>query len=166
MRPVATHNKQISDFNTWNGLLMISGVRADAPVSTHIIKDAGNKVALWIGGVDDIWKFGHPVGEGGPWKDTQVTANVVSDMYLMTGYDKKTLKLTADKDVNITVMLYTTHYATTPVVYKTFAVKAGQTLVHEFPKGFSAHWIQVKSDKACVATAWLIYDVYNSTSLN
>jgi hypothetical protein len=38
--------------------------------------------------------------------------------------------------------------------------------VHEFPKGFSAHWIQVKSDKACVATAWLIYDVYNSTSLN
>ncbi len=30
MRPVATHNKQITEFNTWNGLLVLSGVKLDA----------------------------------------------------------------------------------------------------------------------------------------
>lgn len=160
MRPIATHNKQISDFNTWNGLLVMSGVKADVATSLHIIKDNTNNIGLWIGGIDDIWKFGHPIGEGGPWKNTVVTAGSLSDMYLMTGYDKKTLTLTANKDVNITVLLHTTQYATSPVVYKVFTVKAGQTVTHEFPIGFSAHWIQVKSDKACVATAWLNYEVY------
>jgi len=160
MRPISTHNKQISDFNTWNGLLVMSGIRADSIASIHIIKDFTNNVALWIGGIDDLWKFGQPVGEGGPWKNTKVIANTLSDMYLMTGYDKKTLTLTANKDVNITIMLITTQYATTPVVYKVFAVKAGQTLSHIFPEGFSAHWLQVKADRDCVATSWLVYDVY------
>ena len=158
MRPIATHNKQNSDFNTWNGLLLMSGVKADVTASDHIIKDSGNNIGLWIGDIDDIWKFGHPVGEGGPWKNTEVAADSLSDMYLMTGYDKKTLTLTANKDVNITVLLHTTQYSTSPVVYKVFAVKAGQTVTHEFPIGFSAHWLQVKADKNCKATAWLVYE--------
>lgn len=160
MRPVATHNKQISDYNTWNGLLVISGVRMDATPSLHILKDSASQVAMWIGGVDDIWKFGQPIGSGGPWKNTSVQANSLSDCYLMTGYDKKTLTLTADKDVSITVLLHIASYATSPVVYRVFSLKAGQTIIHEFPEGFSAHWLQVKADKDCVATAWLDYDVY------
>ncbi|MFT3751713.1 MAG: hypothetical protein QM800_02170 [Paludibacter sp.] len=158
MRPIATHNKKISDFNTWNGLLLMSGVRADAAPLNHIVKDSASNVALWMGGVDDLWKFGHPVGEGGPWKNSAVKANVLSDMYIMTGYDKKTLTLSSDRDVNISVLLHTTYYSTSPVVYKVFAVKAGQPITHKFPEGFSAHWIQVKADKTCVATAWLVYE--------
>lgn len=158
MRPVATHNKQISDYNSWNGLFLMSGVRAGASPSDHIIKDSTSNVALWIGGVDDIWKFGHPVGEGGPWKNASVKANEPSDMYLMTGYDKKTLTLSSDKDVSMTVLLHTTHYSTLPVVYQVFTLKAGQTVTHKFPAGFSAHWLQVKADKACTATAWLVYE--------
>ena len=158
MRPVATHNKQISEFNTWNGLLVLSGVRADAQKSEHIYTAPNGEASLWFGGIDDIWYFGKPVGEGGPWRDASVKANELSDMYIMTGYDKKTLMLKADKDVQVTLMLHVNHYSDMPVTFKTFNLKAGEVTNYEFPDGFSAHWAQLKADKDCVATAWFVYE--------
>ncbi|WP_146746581.1 hypothetical protein [Sinomicrobium soli] len=157
MRPVSTHNKQISDFNTWNGLLVMSGVRADAEASEHIYKSPDGKTALWFGGIDDLWSLGKPRGEGGPWKDAEVRAGELSDNYLMKGYDDKTLYLTADRDVKISLMVHFEHYLKEPVLYKTFEVKKGEKLEYEFPEGFSAHWVQVKADKDCKATAWFVY---------
>ena len=89
MRPVCTHKRQISDFTTWNGLLVLAGLKADAKESTHVYKSDDGNTSLWFGGIDDLWKFGKPTGVGGPWKDTAVKAGVPSDPYLMTGYDKK-----------------------------------------------------------------------------
>ena len=157
MRPVSTHNKQISDFTTWNGLLVLAGLKADAQASDHVYKSDDGKTSLWFGGIDDLWKFGKPVGVGGPWKNTSVQAGVPSDPYLMTGYDKKTLELTADKDCTITVEVDVDHW-TGFHRYKSFELKAGETLVHEFPEGFAAHWLRVRSDCDAVATAWLIYE--------
>jgi len=157
MRPVSTHNKMISDFNTWNGLLILSGVKKEHQPNEHILSNT-HGVSMWLGGIDDIWKFGKPVGEGGVWKNTNIKSNEYSDMYLMTGYDKKTLELTADKDTKISVMIYTTHYLDAPVLYKEIQLKAGEKLTHVFPVGFSAHWIQFKSDNDCKATAWLKYE--------
>lgn len=158
MRPVATHNKQISDFNTWNGLLVISGVKQGASDSEHVYASQDGKVSLWFGGIDDLWSFGKPVGVGGPWKNTQVKANKLSDRYLMTGYDKKSLKLIADKDVKITLLLYINHYLEEPVEYKIFDLKAGEEQEFEFPKGFSAHWAQLTANSDCTATAQFIYE--------
>ena len=158
IRPISTHNRQITDFNTWNGLLFLSGVKLNQSCSKHIIKNQAGDVALWMGGIDDIWNFGKPVGEGGPWKESLVKANVLSDMYLMTGYDKKKIILQSDTDVKITLMLTVSQYSESPVTFKTFEIKAGQPLTYEFPVGFSAHWAQVKADKDCVATAWFVYE--------
>ena len=158
LRPVATHNKQITDYNTWNGLLVLSGVRTDAMPSNHIYKTSDGSVGIWLGGIDDLWSFGKPVGEGGPWKDSEVRAGELSDMYLMTGYDKKTLKLKSDKDVNISVYLHVNHYLKEPLLYKTFQLKAGEDMIYKFPDGFSAHWVQLKPDADCVATAWFLYE--------
>ncbi len=158
MRPVSTHNKQISDFNTWNGLLVMSGIKKNALPSEHIFKSEDENLALWFGGIDDIWRFGKPVGEGGPWKNTAVKANEMSDMYLMTGYDKKSVQLETDKDTEISLFLHINHYLDKPVLFKTFNVKAGEKLTYEFPEGFSAHWIQVKADTDCKATAWFVYE--------
>lgn len=173
MRPVATHNRKISDMATWNGLLLLSGVKKDAPNSRHIIRDENNEVALWMGFMDDLWKFGKPTGKGGPWKDTQIKAGELSDKYLMTGYDKKTMQLTADRDVEITLWVHTTHYLGLEIgdepwnhigreplalKYKTFSLTAGETLSYEFPEGYSAHWVQLSADKDCKATAWFIYE--------
>lgn len=158
MRPVATHNKQITDFNTWNGLLVLSGLKKDAKPSTHVYKSPLNDAGLWFGGIDDIWSFGKPIGQGGPWKNTDVKANELSDRYLMTGYDRKKLVLVADQDVEITLLVHVNHYLEKPMKYKTFKIKKGKQLEHVFPKGFSAHWVQTVANKNCKATAWLIYD--------
>lgn len=157
MRPVATHNKQITEFNTWNGLLVLSGVKLNAKESDHIYKSDDGNVALWFGGIDDLWSLGKPVGEGGPWKNTQVKANQLSDMYLMTGYDEKTVVLESDVDTEFQLYIHINHYSDQPVLFKTFDLKAGEKITYKFPKGFSAHWAQLKSSKACKATAWFVY---------
>ncbi|WP_111709599.1 hypothetical protein [Lutibacter citreus] len=157
MRPVATHNKQITEFNTWNGLLVLSGVKLDAKESEHIYKSEDGNVALWFGGIDDLWSFGKPVGEGGPWKNTQIKANQLSDMYLMTGYDEKTVVLESDVDTQFELYIHINHYSDHPVLFKTFELKAEQKITYKFPKGFSAHWAQLKSSKDCKATAWFVY---------
>jgi len=158
MRPIATHNKQISDFNTWNGLLVLSGVKKGAVNSEHIYSSDDGATSLWLGGIDDLWSLGKPIGQGGPWKETSVKANELSDLYLMTGYDKKSLKLEVDKDVQVTLLIYINHYLDEPVKYKTFNLKAGEVQELKFPDGFSAHWAQLKTDTDCTATAWFIYE--------
>lgn len=158
MRPVATHNKQITDFNTWNGLLVLSGVKIGAKESNHIYMTEEGKTSLWFGGIDDLWSFGKPVGKGGPWKDTAIKSNELSDLYLMTGYDKKSLILNADKDVTVTLLIHVNHYLEEPMVYKTFDLKADEEMEYQFPQGFSAHWVQLKTDKDCRATALFIYE--------
>ncbi|TAD86156.1 MAG: hypothetical protein EAY75_09315 [Bacteroidetes bacterium] len=158
MRPISTHNKQISDFNTWNGLLVMSGIKNNTAASEHVFRTKDGSLALWFGGIDDIWSFGKPVGVGGPWKNNHVKANELSDMYLMTGYDKKTLHLETDKDSQISLFIHINHYLKEPVLFKTFSVKAGEKLEYEFPEGFSAHWVQVNVDIDCKATAWFVYE--------
>ena len=93
MRPVSSHSKQITDFCSWNGLLVLAGVRADATDDGHVFANKKDKVSLWFGGIDDLWKLGKPVGEGGPWRNSKVEKDVPSAPYLMTGYDKKSVTI-------------------------------------------------------------------------
>ncbi len=155
MRPVASHNKQIHDYCTWQGLLVLSGVAADAKEDGHVFrgKDGG---AIWCGAIDDLWQLGKPTGVGGPWKDTAVIAGVASDPYLMTGYDRKSLMLLADQEATIRVEINVDHQSGW-LPYETFVVKAGKTLTYTFPEDFSAHWIRFVADQDCVVTAWMEY---------
>jgi len=157
LRPVASHRKKIYDFMTWRGLLLLSGVRADAPAGEHILKAEDGGAALWAGAIDDLWKLGKPVGRGGPWKDSAVKAGAPSDPYLMTGYDRKTLELTADRDVNVTLEVDVDHQSGWHA-HRTIALRAGEKHTHVFPEGFSAHWIRFRTDADCTATATLIYE--------
>ncbi len=156
MKPVCTHNKQIMDYATWRGLLVLSGVNPAAPASDHVVKSADGKTALWLGAIDDLWQLGKPVGTGGPWKDSAVKAGVPSDPYLMNGYDQKSLRLLANRDCTVTLeadfdLLSGFHKV------MTFKLKAGQELNHAFPADFAAHWVRVSADRDCTATAWFVY---------
>lgn len=157
IRPVATHNRKITDYTTWNGMLVLNGVTEEAIATKHVLKNVDNKAAVWVGGIDDLWSFGKPTGEGGVWKDSDVKKDIVSDKYLMTGYDQKEVRLKADKDVTISLLVYNTHYSDEASVYKTFDLKAGEEVLHKFPKGFSSHWIAAKASQDCKATAWFVY---------
>jgi hypothetical protein len=160
VRPVATHNRRIHDYCSYRGLFIMSGIAADAPKDNpHIIRSADGKVALWAGAIDDVWKLGKPRGNGGPWKDTAVKAGVVSDPYLLTGYDRKSITLSHDaaQPVNMRVEIDLTG-ACTWVTYKSFAVPAGRGETFEFPAAFSAYWLRVSADRDCKATAQLRYE--------
>lgn len=157
MRPVASHTKQITDFCSWNGLLVLSGVRQDATPDGHVFIDPKQHAGLWFGAVDDLWKLGKPVGRGGPWYESEVKAGVPSDAYLMTGYDQRTLTLKSDRDVQIVAEIDFDHQ-TAWHPYKTFPVVAGESISYKFPDNFSAHWIRFKASADCTATAWLEYD--------
>ncbi|NCI46578.1 hypothetical protein [Sediminibacterium soli] len=156
IRPITTHKKKIVDFCTWRGLLVMSGTKANAKSDGHYFPMQNQNGGLWFGAIDDLWKLGKPVGEGGVWKNTEVKANTPSLPYLMTGYDKKRITLTANKDVTITlevdVDLMGWHQ------YKKIKVPAGKTIHYTFPDGYSAHWIRAVADKDCKATVWLKYD--------
>jgi hypothetical protein len=156
IKPVTTHKKKIVDFCTWRGLLVISGTKTNSTNDGHYFSNTSHDNGLWFGAIDDLWKLGKPVGEGGAWKNTVVKANEPSLPYLMTGYDNKKVLLTSDKDVSITLEvdfdLNGWH------TYKTIAVPAGRTIEYLFPDGFSAHWIRVTANKDCKATAWFKYE--------
>jgi len=158
IRPVATHNLRIHDYCSHRGLLILSGISTDAPKDNpHLIFSDDGKTALWAGAVDDLWALGKPIGTGGPWAQTQVTAGTPSDPYLMTGYDRKHLELSAATPCRITTQIDLTGNGDW-TDYKTFAIeKPHQRLSHPFPDDFQAYWIRFVSDQTTTATAQLTY---------
>ncbi|SEW53130.1 hypothetical protein [Chitinophaga arvensicola] len=155
IRPITTHKKKIIDFCTWRGLLVISGTKTTAKPDGHYFSNATNSNGLWFGAIDDLWKLGKPRGEGGVWKNAAIKAGEFSLPYLMTGYDKKKVTLTADKAVTITLEVNTDLNGWH--TYKKIKVPAGKTITHVFPDGYSAHWIRAVADNDCKATVWFIY---------
>jgi hypothetical protein len=157
LRPISSHGKQIGDFASWNGLLVMSGVAASSTApDSHIYRSDDGTEALWFGGIDDLWKLGKPVGTGGPWKDSPVQANQPSDPYLMTGYDKKSLVLSADRPVSIQLEVNFDHQGYH--AYRTFELDGKTPHAFTFPTGFSAHWVRLVPSIDCTATATFIYE--------
>jgi len=158
MRPVASHSKQITDFCTWNGLLVLAGVSSDAKKDNHLFTDSEGKASLWFGGIDDLWKLGKPIGHGGPWKDSTVKTGQPSDPYLMTGYDEKSFELSHGNSAPVTFTIQVDIDGNGRwVEYNQFEVKAGETVVHRFPTGYSASWVRAISGADVNATLLFTY---------
>jgi hypothetical protein len=158
IKPVATHNFHIQDFETWRGLIVLSGVSKDAQPDGHIFKSADNSAGLWFGELDDLWKLGKPVGVGGPWKNSEILANSPSDPYLMTGYDKKSVEFSHDSPGTVKFFVEVDYFGKGEFFpSRTFEIPAGRTVRYEFPEGFSAHWIRLIASKECKATAIFTY---------
>jgi hypothetical protein len=159
VRPVATHGREIVDYASYRGLLVLTGVECGQSASNpHLLRSADGRAALWAGAIDDLWRFGKPRGHGGPWKNTPVEAQAPSDPYLMTGYDSKRLTLShgASKAVAISVQVDIDGTGLWKT-YRTFDVPAGQAVTHDFPAAFQAYWLRAITSEACTATAQLDY---------
>ena len=156
MRALATHGKRITDFASWRGLFVLTGVLDDAPATDKLLRNPDGSAALWLGEIDDLWRMGEPRGSGGPWQDSPVAANTPSDPYLMYGYDRKELALTSSSAATFTVEVDFLADNTWSI-YQSFSLAAGESLVHPFPDGFHAHWVRVRSDSATTATATFTY---------
>lgn len=159
IRPIASHNLRITDFGSYRGLLLISGIKSDGQASEHILRSDDGKAALWAGAVDDLWKLGKPHGFGGPWKDTKITAQQASDSYLFWAYDKRKISLHHDsnKTVNMKIELDLTGTGIW-VNYQNISVPANEKISHIFPQNIHARWLRVTADQDCTATAQLTYE--------
>lgn len=158
MRPICTHGKRIGDFASWRGMLVLTGLRSDAPAGEHVHKAPDDGAAIWFGDVDDLWRMGPPRGTGGPWKDSAVKADEPSDPYLMAGYRSKSLALSHASDAPVTFTIEVDFAADgTWSEYKRLTVEPGTTATHEFPAGYSAHWVRLKAGRDTRATAILAY---------
>jgi hypothetical protein len=159
IRPVSTHKAAIHDYCSYRGMLVLTGIAPDTAAGEHIIRSDDRKAAVWAGVIDDLWKFGKAVGQGGPWLKSSVKAGVPSDAYLMTGYDKKSVSLSHDgaEAVGFKIEVDLTGGGEW-VTLTTLKVPAKETLKHEFPRAFNAYWVRVTAEKECNATAWFVYE--------
>jgi hypothetical protein len=159
VRPVATHGLPISDYASFRGMLVLSGVAGSASAGDHIVRSEDGQCALWVGAVDDLWKLGKPRGEGGPWKESAVKAGVPSDAYLASGYDKKRLTLSHDSEAPVGFIVQADFTATgTWTEVCKLTVPAGQRLGYQFPEAFGAYWLRVVPEADTTATATFIYE--------
>jgi hypothetical protein len=76
----------------------------------------------------------------------------------MTGYDRKRLELShnANTDVRFTVEVNFDHTGFRS--YEEILVPAGKSVAHAFPDGFHSHWVRLRTDKDCTATAVFKYE--------
>lgn len=160
IRPITTHNKQIYDFCSWRGMLVMSGNFETANADTHIKKSTDGKASLWLGNVDDLFKMGKPKGVGSTWKDAVVPANTPSLPLLMQGYAQKTVVLSHNSTQPVTFSLDVDYLANgTYATAFTVTVQPGETKSFDFPEGFNAQWVRTKVDVGCTATATFYYNV-------
>ncbi|GAB6008746.1 hypothetical protein [Dysgonomonas reticulitermitis] len=158
IRPVSSHNFRIHDYASYRGLLVLSGLNADANNNSHIIRSADGKAMVWAGAIDDLWTLGKPVGYGGPWKNTQVKEGIASDPFLIGFYDKKELVLSHNhsSDVVFTLEVNPIGHGSW-INYKQISVKVGELLKYDFPDNFQARWIRIVANKDCKASAEFRY---------
>lgn len=157
IRPISTHLWVMGDFCSYRGMLVLGSDNASAHHGANHL--AGEpQSGLWFGKTDDLWQFGKPSGWGGPWWEIQVEPNVPSDPYLMTGFDKKVLHLAHAANDNVSFCVEVDFLGNGSWrTYGHFDVPAGGYEHHEFPSGYSAHWLRITANRECVATAYLTY---------
>lgn len=157
VKPISTHLWVLGDFCIYRGMLVMGPDNASA-MNRHNPLTGDPQSALWFGKTDDLWQFGKPSGWGGPWRETGVTAGEPSDPFLMTGFDSKTVHCTQKSDTAVQFTLEVDFLGNGRwYTYDTFEIPAGGYVHHEFPQGFSAHWVRMTADKECTATVYFTY---------
>ncbi|HLA38805.1 MAG TPA: hypothetical protein VJ417_02360, partial [Candidatus Glassbacteria bacterium] len=156
VRPVCTHLRIIPDFCSFRGMFVMAGNQA-TPAGGNLLSPQAQS-GIWFGKTDDLWGFGKPQGWGGPWRHTPVRAGEPSEAYLMTGYDGKVLHLSHESGPAAEVTVEVDFLGDGSwKKYESFTLASGAYLHHEFPVGFSAHWVRLVCDSDCTLSAQFIY---------
>lgn len=140
IRPIASHLRICPDFCSFRGLLVLAGDQTDNAVGQP-------QSGLWMGALDSLSRWGKPTGTGSIWVKETIEPGAVSDPFLMTGFDKKGVHLANDgaKPADVALEVDVLGDGTWRP-YRAFELQAnGGYDHHEFPDGYSAHWIRARS---------------------
>jgi hypothetical protein len=157
VRPVCSHLRIIGDFCSWNGLLVLAG---DQTTPIHDANPvAGQPQAnLCFAKTDDLWQWGKPAGWGGPWWDSPVREGVPSDPCLLAGFEHKCLHVGCDEAGGLAVRVEVDYRGDGRWgEYARLGCGGGGYVHHEFPAGFSGHWLRLVPERDATATAQLFY---------
>lgn len=158
IRPVATDGKRITDYASYRGMMVLTGLDQTTK-SDHIVRSVDGKAAVWCGCIEDLWEIGKAVGHGCTWKKENVKANVPSLPFLMTGFDRKSLKL-VNHDVSTPVSVTVEVDIAGMGVWLPYTVQnvaPGQTVNFTFPAAMNAYWVRTVSSHDAVLTAEFRY---------
>lgn len=156
IRPVASSPIAPNDYATFRGLLIITGIDCNEADNPHIIRSTDGKAAVWAGDIDDLWSFGKPMGEGGPWIEADVKGGEVSDPYLIGFYENRSLEIESDCSVTITLEADPSGNGDW-MEYHKFTVHSGEKQKFDFPEDFQARWIRFRVDADAKVTTHLKY---------
>ncbi|MCB1021112.1 MAG: hypothetical protein H6509_05180 [Bryobacterales bacterium] len=158
VKPICQHLRIIPDYCSFRGLLALGGNQTTANNDNNPLGGQPQS-GVWFGITDDLWKWGKPQGWGGPWRKTQVQANVPSEPYLMTGFDKKVLHLKryeSGRPMHVSVEIdFLGDGDWSP--YEVIPIAGSGYAHHEFPSGFSAHWVRLTSSESTTLSAEFVY---------
>ncbi len=151
VKPVCQHLRIIPDYCAFRGLLALGGNQT-TPNRDNNALSGQPQSGLWFGKTDDLWAWGRPQGWGGPWWEASVSKGVASDPFLLTGFQRKILHLSADRaadfDVEIDFLGSGAWHR-----YTRIRVPSEGYAQHIFPDAFSAHWVRLTPQLDCRASA-------------
>jgi hypothetical protein len=136
VQPISRHLRVVPDFTHFNGYFVMAGDQTDHTVGQP-------QSGLWWGTIDDLWSFGKPAGWGAVWFDESVKAGTVSDPFLMTGFDQKSVTLTSEGAASVEIEVDVLGNGQWRTI-KTLATKGKDLATYSFPAGFHAHWVRGK----------------------
>lgn len=150
IQPISRHLRVTPDFVHYNGYFVMASDQTDHTVGQP-------QSGLWWGSIDDLWSFGKPQGWGAVWYREDVRSGQMSDPFLMTGFDKKSVSLLSKEgqrakvDVEVDVLGDGSWRRITTLD----SGRAGLA-TFQFPSGFAAHWIRAiaKSDAKEVSVSF------------
>ncbi|MFM1903067.1 MAG: hypothetical protein RLZZ440_967 [Planctomycetota bacterium] len=155
IRPVATHDYAITDYASYKGLLVLTGLSAAAQRGEHVITSDDGKAAVWVGAVDDLWRLGRPRGTGGPWVNAPAKAGQPSDPFLLWGFDDRRLNLCHDQTEAVTIQIeidLTGSGLWIPLDRLNVPPGPGGLSYH-FDRDVHARWVRLTADRDCSATS-------------
>lgn len=155
VKPVCQHLRIIPDYCAFRGMLALAGNQTTPNHDNNAVVGQPQS-GIWFGKSDDLWSWGRPAGWGGPWWKTRVRKGSPSDPFLLTGFGRKMLHVSADRAVDVFIEIDFVGDGSWHR-YGTIHVPAEGYEKHIFPDGFSAHWARLTPHSDCQATATFFF---------
>ncbi len=152
IKPIAYHLRIVPDFCFWRGMFVMAGDQTDHGVGQP-------QTGLLFENIDDLWNYGKPKGWGAVWRKDTLEGESISDPFLMTGFDDKTLHV-SQYSQGITRVTVQVDYLGDGSWedYTSLTLLGKDYRFHVFPEGFSAHWVRLVVNQDCILTAQFTYN--------
>ncbi len=154
IRPLSSHLKMVVDFCEWSGGVVLAcndASRLDNPLCGQ------SQSNLWMVDAEQLGALGPRAGFGGVWAGDPVEAGRPSEPFLFTGFERRVVHLTHDRESPVTFgfevdVLGTGRWRAAGSA----TVPPAGYVSRVFPRDLRGEWIRVTADRDC-DRAWAFF---------